>query len=279
MSRPQTIQIFLPDGSPTSIREAHITNRLVTTVLFPRNKMNEVASRPMVNFTGVYFLFGTREETAKPVVYIGEGESCFKRIQAHNRNKDFWTHCIIVTTKTDEYTKTDAKFLEHYSIDMARKIDRYEIDNDTGSRRTPLSESREHDLLDNFDTAKILMATLGYPIFEEKRKAQETKDIFYCERANIKASGELVDEGFLVHKGSFSEIINKKGVSPWILKLREKLVEEGILIIQDIVLVFTSDYIFNSPSAAAATVLAGAANGWARWKNKDGKTLDEMKRK
>lgn len=27
--RPQTIQIFLPDGHPTSIREAEITNRLV----------------------------------------------------------------------------------------------------------------------------------------------------------------------------------------------------------------------------------------------------------
>lgn len=29
MTKPQTIQIFLPDGSPTSIREAEITNRLV----------------------------------------------------------------------------------------------------------------------------------------------------------------------------------------------------------------------------------------------------------
>ncbi len=29
MTRPQTIQIFLPDGSPTSIHEAKITNRLV----------------------------------------------------------------------------------------------------------------------------------------------------------------------------------------------------------------------------------------------------------
>tara|TARA_B100000787_G_scaffold143077_1_gene112598 strand:+ start:180 stop:389 length:210 start_codon:yes stop_codon:yes gene_type:complete len=50
MNRPQTIQIFLPDGSPTSIREAEITNRLVKAVLFPRNKMQEVAKREMVHY-------------------------------------------------------------------------------------------------------------------------------------------------------------------------------------------------------------------------------------
>jgi hypothetical protein len=75
MSKPQTIQIFLPDGSPTSIREAEITNRLVKAILFPRNKMQEVAKRDMVNFTGVYFLFGIGEDGTKPMVYIGEGEN------------------------------------------------------------------------------------------------------------------------------------------------------------------------------------------------------------
>ncbi|SDE53547.1 protein of unknown function [Pricia antarctica] len=278
MPRPQTIQIFLPDGTPTSIREAELTNRLVKAVLFPRNKLQEVAKRELVHFTGVYFLFGAKEDAAKPVVYIGEGEDCYKRILNHNRIKDFWTYCIVITTKTNEYTKTDVKFLEHYSIQIATQIDRYHLDNDTGSRKTSLPESREYDLLDNFDTAKILLATLGYPIFEEKRKPQQTKEIFFCQRGTIKAIGELVDEGFLVYKGSQSEIINRKGISTWILNLREKLIAESVLQEQDGVLIFTSDYIFNSPSAAAATVLASAANGWKRWKDNQGKTLDELKR-
>src|SRR5690606_6330588 len=135
MNRPQTIQIFLPDGSPTSIKEAEVTNRLIKAILFPRNKLKEVSSREMVHFTGVYFLFGTTEDTAKPIVYIGEGEDCYQRILTHNRTKDFWTHCIVLTTKTNEYTKTDVKFLEHYSIQIANQIDRYHLDNDTGSRK------------------------------------------------------------------------------------------------------------------------------------------------
>ena len=132
--RPQTIQIFLPDGVPTSIREAKITNRLVKAILFPRNKMQEVAKREMVHFTGLYFLFGTLADGAKPIVYIGEGEACFTRIQSHNRNKDFWTHCVIISTKTDEYTKTDGKYLEYYCLERAIEISRYVIDNDIGSK-------------------------------------------------------------------------------------------------------------------------------------------------
>lgn len=42
--KPQTIHIFLPDDSPTSIKEAEITNRLIKAILFPRNKIKEVAN-------------------------------------------------------------------------------------------------------------------------------------------------------------------------------------------------------------------------------------------
>ena len=123
--KPQTIQIFLPDGSPTSIREAEITNRLVKATLFPRAKMVEASKREAVHYTGVYFLFGSDEDGSSPMVYIGEGEDCFKRIQDHNRKKDFWSHCVMITTKTNEYTKTDVKYLEHYCLGQADKIGRF----------------------------------------------------------------------------------------------------------------------------------------------------------
>ncbi|MBC8756424.1 GIY-YIG nuclease family protein [Kordia sp. YSTF-M3] len=278
-NRPQTIQIFLPDGSPTSIREAEITNRLVKAILFPRNKMQEVAKREMVHFTGVYFLFGNTEDGTKPLVYIGEGEDCFKRIQSHNRNKDFWTQCVIITTKTDEYTKTDGKYLEHYCLDKAKEIGRYIIDNDAGSKKPSISESREYDLLDNFDTAKILLATLGYPIFEEKRKAKSAKELFYCKGTNNGAAiGELTDDGFLVYKDGTASIEETKSMTKWIGVLRNRLVAEGILKEENNVYVFQQDYIFNSPTAAAATIIGRNTNGWTKWKDKNGKTLDELKR-
>lgn len=277
--KPQTIQIFLPDGSPTSIREAELTNRLIKAILFPRNKIDEVSKRDMVHYTGVYFLFGINEEDSKPLVYIGEGEDCFKRIQDHNRKKDFWTHCIVVTTKTNEYTKTDVKFLEHYCLGQADKIGRYKTENGKDSQRPSVPETREHDLLDNFETMKLLLATLGYPLFEEVRKAKSEKELFYCKGKDAFAEAELIDEGILVHKGGKCTLEESKTAGNWVIGIRKRLLEQGVLIKKDGLYVFEADSIFDSYSAAAACVLARRANGWIEWKNKDGKTLDELKRK
>ena len=68
--RPQTIQIFLPDGNPTSIKIADLTNKMMTAVLFPRNKLTEVGARDEVRKHGVYFLFGYDEEKAKTLKIV-----------------------------------------------------------------------------------------------------------------------------------------------------------------------------------------------------------------
>lgn len=39
---------------------------------------------------------------------------------------------------------------------------------------------------------------------------------------------------------------------------------------------FSQDYLFKSPSAAAAFVLGANANGWSKWKDKDGNTLSDI---
>lgn len=241
--------------------------------------MQEVAKRKIVHFTGVYFLFGMDEQTSEQLVYIGEGEECFKRIQDHHRKKDFWSHCVIVSTKTDDYTKTDGKFLEHYCLQKAGQISRYKIVNNKDSQKPSISESRKYDLLDNFDTMKILLATLGYPIFEERRKAKTKKDLFYCASKDADAIGELTDDGFVVYKGSKANLYVTQTARGWVKNLRTSLTAKGTMKAENEILVFQDDHIFKSPSAAAAVVLGRSANGWTSWKDKDGKTLDELKRK
>jgi hypothetical protein len=66
----------------------------------------------------------------------------------------------------------------------------------------------------------------------------------------------------------------------WVIELRERLKENGILKEENGILLFLSDYIFNSPSAASSVVLGRHSNGWTEWKNKiNNKTLDELYRK
>ena len=57
MNRPQTIQIFLPDGSPRSVKIAEITNRVVQAIFIPRNKLEYIGERDEVKNVGLYFFF------------------------------------------------------------------------------------------------------------------------------------------------------------------------------------------------------------------------------
>ena len=61
--------------------------------------------------------------------------------------------------------------------------------------------------------------------------------------------------------------------------MRKRLIDDNILKQEDGMLVFQTDHIFNSPSAAAGTILARRANGWSAWKNKSGVTINELLRK
>jgi len=58
--------------------------------------------------------------------------------------------------------------------------------------------------------------------------------------------------------------------------MRRKFVEEGTLINKGDRFVFSENVEFSSPSAAAAVIHGGHANGLAAWKNKKGHTIKDM---
>jgi len=278
--RPKTIKIYLPEGSATGIKEAELTNRLVLAISAPRIKLPGLVKREAASYTGIYFLFGENEENSDSVVYIGQGENCLDRIKAHNRNKDFWNRCIIIVTKTNGFTRTDISYLEYYAILKTNELKRYVTDNQATPKKPSIKESDEADLLDSFETIKVLLSTLGYPIFEETRRIKTiSQNIYYCKSKDADATGEYKDDGFVVLKGSKANIQETKTARPWVVSMRENLKSTGKLVISNNVLVFTSDHVFSSPSSAAATVLGRSANGWTSWKNKEDKTLDEVERK
>lgn len=277
-TRPQTIQIFLPDGNATSIKIADLTNRLITAISIPRNKLIESGKRAEIKKYGIYFLFGINEDKAKPIAYIGETDDCFERLKTHNKNKDFWNYAVAITSKSDTFTKSHIKFLEHICIKNAKEIGRYDLDNLNTPTKEHISESLEADLLDNFETLKILLSTLGFPIFEEIINKESNREILYCKGKDALAMGELTDDGFVVLKGSTANLSETKTAGNWVIGMRKKLKDDRIIIHDKNIYTFQENFIFTSPSGAAAAVLGRRANGWTEWKNKEGKTIDEIYR-
>ena len=277
MALGKTIQIFLPDGNPRSIKIAEITSRTVQGILIPRPKLDEAAKREELSNVGVYFLIGDTGEESKPMLYVGEAEDCLKRLRQHNREKDFWNIALVVISKTHYFTKTHIKYLEWFFHTESEKVGRFKLENTNTPSQPFISESMEADLLDNFDTIKVLVSTLGYPIFDHIKKP-EKKDILYCKGKAAKAEGEYTEDGLIVFAGSTCNLQETKSAGPYLKNWRDQLIEDGVLQKEGNVYKFSQDHIFSSPSTAASVVLARRSNGWTEWKYKDGKTLDEVVR-
>jgi len=277
----KTIQIYLPDGEARGIRVAEITTRIVQALAFPRTHIKKALERPEAQRVALYFLFGQSDQSAKPMVYIGETTNVPQRFDGHNREKDFWQTAVIVTSRTETFTSSHGKYLEWLSITTAREANRYQLEQ-KNQNKPHVPEPMEQEVLEVFETASILLGALGFPVFEPLVKESERKesDVFYCQGPDAEASGQLVDDGFVVFKGSKGRAAAVPSAKRWLWldRLRQPLIEQGILKEDGKNYVFTEDFLFNSPSAASVVVLARTSNGWMDWKTKDGKTLNAVKR-
>ena len=274
--KPQTIQIFLPTGDPNGIRIAEITSRTIQVLCIPRKILQEALKRPECNNVGLYLLFGLDEETGKEKLYIGEAEDCAIRLKSHQKNKDYWTHALVCISKTQFFTKAHVKFLEHHAHTQASKASRYILENGNIPTKSHISESVEADLLDNFETINTLCAALGYKPFNSLSE-KKNRNIYFCKGKSANAKGDFTSEGFIVLKGSLINADTTKSYHKYLIDKRDQLLDQGSLEKKGDALQLTEDLQFNSPSTAAL-VLGRNSNGWIEWKNKEGKTLDEVER-
>ncbi|WP_321307235.1 GIY-YIG nuclease family protein [Marinifilum fragile] len=277
--RGKTIQVFLTDGSPRGIKLAEITSNIEQAIFIPRSKMNEASKRKEVSRPGIYFLFGKNGEDRKPLVYIGQSRNCLDRIKTHDQKKDFWNYAVLIISKTESFTQTHVEYLEELAITKATEANRYLLENSVNPRKFKVPETMEADLLDNFDTIKILLSTLGFPLFYTINKEEKSKEILYCKGKEALAEGEYKEDGFVVFKGSVANKDLAPACNNWIKNHRANLIERKVLLEKNGVYIFQENEIFNSPSSAATQVLGRNANGWTEWKDKNGKTLDDLKRK
>lgn len=129
------------------------------------------------------------------------------------------------------------------------------------------------------ENIKMMVNTLGHKVFEEKRefKAKRKQESFFIKAARgADGQGEPTSEGFLVFKGSKAAGTITPSMGTNLIQMRDKLIEDEILLDKGEYLEFTDDSIFSSPSTAAGIVMGRSANGLTEWKKKDGTTLKDF---
>lgn len=274
-----TIKIFLAHGDPKRLRTAELSNWTGKAVAGPRSEFDSVLAREESQNSGVYFLTGIDPETGKSAVYIGEAESIKDRVKGH-LEKDFWNHIAFFTSKDENLTKAHIRYLEGRLIEQAKQAGRAEVKNSQSSGAR-LPESDREDMEIFLEKVHQLLPVLGVEVLVPTTVSAEgctELEPLSCEIKGLKAAGHLTPNGIVVLAGS-QAVLNERPSSqkyPWAFNMRQKLKEEGAIVVKTDHLLFTQDVEFSSPSAAAAVIHGGHANGLISWKNKDGKTLKEL---
>lgn len=294
-TRGKNIQLFLMDGEASGRIKCTLANWTGVAFKIPRTELDKCKDRDDLKQSGVYFLFGTSDETGKGVVYIGQagarknGEGILNRLMEHKRNpeKDYWTEAIVFTTSNNSFGATEISYLENRFCNIALDAKRYEVKN--GNDPTPghITEEKESEMEEFIDYAKVIMGTLGHKLFEpinrppaklqQVSSADEDADdtvSLHLERTikkigKVEADGLQTAEGFVVLQGSRISPVDDNTI-PAVIKERRKkahIDENGIL---------QEDLLFTSPSYAAMFVIGKSANGLTSWKTDRDKTLKSL---
>jgi len=272
-----TIKLFLAQGDPKRLRTAELSNWTGKAIAGPRSEFEGVLARDESEKSGIYLLTGTDQETGKPAIYIGEAENIRSRIKSH-MDKDFWNQAIFLVSKDENLTKAHIRYLEGRLIDLCRKAERALVTNGQSSG-AKLPESDREDMEVFLEKICQLLPVLGVDLFvTTPASPPSAKAVLLCEIKGLKAKGYRTPNGFLVLKDS--EAVARERASaekwPWPRNMRQSLKSEGVLSEVGDRLVFKKSYEFASPSAAAAVVHGGHANGLIAWKTEDGNTLKEI---
>jgi hypothetical protein len=288
--RGASILIFLVDGTPQGPRLVQRPSWTGSFLAFARADYSQARKRPELSRTGAYVLVGPDPtEPLRRLIYIGEGDAIITRVDAHQRDKDFWTHAYVLTTKDDSLNKAHVRYIEARLLDLARAAGVASIDNGTEPGPASLSEPETAEMETYLDYALPLFALVGVNVFEsvgepppatgavptDQGAATVLSERLYLSTQLTQAEGEDQSRGFLVlqgGKGRREKMVMQRGYE----QLRDTLLYEGILVEDGDHVHLVRSYLFDSPSAAASVLTGGHKNGRTEWRDGRGRTLKEL---
>ena len=274
-----TIKLFLPRGDAKSLRTAEISNWTGKAVAAPRTELDDLLVREELDKAGVYILIGNDPRTNAPHAYIGEAEVIRDRLKQH-KTIEFWVSAIVFVSKDENLTKAHVRYLERRLLAEASQVNRFTLDqNQAGGSKLPESDREDMEVF--LARIRQLLPVLGSdilaPISQPTAKAQPG-GVLFCRIKAAEAQGQRTANGFVVFSASTAVLEERRAAEnyPYVLARRKELIADGTLAEKDGFLVFTKDAEFSSPSAPAAVIHGGSANGLIAWKTQDGKTLKQL---
>lgn len=281
------------DGDVTGRIKCTLANWTGLAYKVPRSYLDKCKDRQDLKQSGVYFLFG-KNDNGEDEVYIGQagirknGEGVLFRVAEHLKDEAYFSDAVMLTTQNNSFGPTEISYLENRFTNMAISTDRFNVRNGNDPNPGNVTEEKESELEDFVEYSKMVLGVLGYKVFVPLVKStveeivEENEElILYLSRKSKKSNKTIeakcmrTNEGFVVLKDSMIEEIDSRAIPKTIKDIREKCRQANEIIDGRL----TKNYLFNSPSYAAAFVLGMHTNGKTDWKTEKGLTLKEFEEK
>lgn len=272
---PVSITLFLPHGEPMGIRVIEISGHTLTGLVVPRILFHEFKKREEYKRTGVYILMGANDDSADTKLYVGEADPVGQRLEAHIKNKDFWSYVIIFTAQGNGLNKAHVQYLESRLHTLAANAKKCTLDNGNSPTLPTLKESHQADAEGYLNDILLCLPILGTDYFSMPPKKTQSTVEYSISARGVTAFGYESTTGFIVQKGSKAAITTVK-IRTLVKNTRDRLVKQSVLVERGDCYELLQDFEFNSPSLAGACMIGGQCNGRKMWKTKDGKTLKEI---
>ena len=275
-SRPFSIRIFLPDGTPDGLRVIEKSNWTGIGIVVPRSLLAESKGRDEFFRTGVYVLVGHDEQNDLPTIYIGQGDPVRNRLEHHLAHKEFWTWAVFFVTRDNSLNKAHIGYLESEMVRLARDAKRAQLDNQNNPQPSPLSEADTADMDSFLADMLSIFPLLGLTAFEKPKAKPGQRALFNLSAKDITAQGYESAQGFVVLSGSTAVTAEQPSIHAYLSTLRKQLKQQCVLVGDGERLKLTQDYEFSSSSTAAGVLVGRPASGPQSWKDSSGRTLKQI---
>lgn len=300
----KNINLFLIDGITNGRIKYSNSNWTGLVYKIPRQKLDDCNNIPDLKGSGVYFLFGEDEDTGRDFIYIGQanvrkiGEGILLRVKEHVAKKktSFWHTAILVVKKDDTLGGTEINYLENKFYNLAREANdetgRYTVLNEIEPNLGNYSEEIKSDMEIFISEVLPAVGVLGFRVFDKflgKVKTAEKdseinednalKEVFTLKSRKSKGSKEYYSgrmvmtlDGVVLLKGSEVNPNVSDKASP---KYKEDKMKNQVFLDENNRT--TKDLLFDSPTGAAVFVVGYSISGPKNWKNKNNKTIEQLK--
>lgn len=277
----RSIELFFVDGDAGGMLTATIPFQWTGHVLVAnRTQLVQALKRPEMERPGIYLLIGDVE--GKTTLYIGETDEIGVRLKQHAAQKDWWSTAICITSQGDPLNKAHARFLESRLLNDAKRLRKIRLDNSQTPPVRTLSEASEAHMENFIENIYLVLPALRYDFFsetlpDEKPKSTSVRQqllseptyfVLEVKKPGIRARARLVAGRFIVEKGSLAreKWVGTTSIQSTYGTLFQELVDQGVLLPEGRHRVYSQDYAFNSPSAAAAVTAGRPTSGPVHWK-------------